>query len=79
MYEEYQEIPRIFERGKVILERSSFVEISAKKRIFSIVGKCHFGHLTRKNAFFGREMTSSTNMLDWGQNSLKTPCTCSDH
>ena len=57
IYGVYQAISQVFMGGKIFLEYSSFVEISAKKRIFSVVGKSDFGHLTRKNAIFWRKMT----------------------
>ena len=55
------------------LEYSSFAEISAKKDFF-ICGKMPFlDTWHQKMRFFGEKWFFSTNMLDSGQNSLKTP------
>ena len=75
IYGEHQGMSQLFWRGKFFLEYSSFVEISAKNVFFSVVGKSDFGHLTRKIRHFGEKWLFSTNMLDSGQNSLKTPYT----
>ena len=59
--------------GKLFLEYSSFVEIFANYGFFQLWENLIFVTWREKMRFFGEKWLFSTNMLDSGQNSLKTP------
>ena len=57
IYGLYQAISQVFMGGKIFLEYSSFVEISARNWFFHVWENAIFGQLTTKNAIFRPKMT----------------------